>query len=178
MNDRLLETIKSAPAVAFSGSRKPGGAIPPQEISLAVDAATSILVGDASGLDAVVRMLADGKPVSIFEVTLEGKGAFAERSKRMVRAIADRHGILLAYPCRSCPEGLELCSNPFTGKGSGTWATAAMAIHLGIPTFVWLGKIKPPDWVLADLGDGWRSSGEMARRQPEEEQLSLFGGGK
>jgi hypothetical protein len=176
MNDRLLEAINSAPAVAFSGSRKPGGAIPSQEISLAVDAATSILVGDASGLDAVVRIFAEGKPVSLFEVKLEGKGAFAERSKRMVRAIADQGGILLAYPCRSCPEGLKPCSAPFTGKGSGTWAAAAMAIHLGIPTFVWLGKIDPPDWNLADLGDGWRSSGEIIRRQPEEEQLSLFGG--
>lgn len=173
MNDQLLQAINLAPAVAFFGSRKPEGAIPSQEVSLAVEAATSILVGDASGLDAVVRIFAEGKKISIFKIALEGKRAFAERSERMVRAIADQEGILLAYPCRSCPEELKPCSNPFMDKGSGTWAAASMAIYLNVPTFVWLGKVKPPEWELTDLGDGWRTSSKEIVRQ-KTEQLSIW----
>jgi len=84
----------------------------------------------------------------------------AERSKRMVRAIAQTpNAKLIAFPNKPCPEGVKP-SKSFSGKGSGTWGTVALAKHYGIAIEV------------VPLTDGWKLPDWLT--QPEPKQLSLF----
>lgn len=84
-------------------------------------------VGDAQGLDNFIKRAAGyfHKPLTIYEVNGTEKWHFAERSQRMVDAIAP-NGTLYAFPNKHCPEKCSL-KNPFSGHGSGTWGTVAYA---------------------------------------------------
>ncbi|MDJ0617047.1 MAG: hypothetical protein QNJ63_09925 [Calothrix sp. MO_192.B10] len=124
-------------------------------------------VGDAPGLDDFVRRAAGyyNKTLTVYEVQGKQRWHFAERSKRMVDAIANLPDPwLYAFPNKLCPDGCKPCKNP-NGKGSGTWLTIAYAKYRGLQIYIfpqfktrygdtsWM-----PDWL----------------KEPDHQQLSLF----
>lgn len=98
----------------------------------------AVSCGCASGVDAVARPIAS----SVFRVSFFGFGrsAFARRSVAFVRALAvSPFPILLVFPSSFCPFGLvpsRSSSRCFSGFGSGTWASCAFAVGLGVPVVV------------------------------------------
>ena len=91
-------------------------------------------VGEALGVDAVVRLAANryNNPLTVFEVQGKQRYAFAQRSKRMIDAIApSKNKKLIAFANKNCPKGCKPSKSP-SGKGSGTWLTIAYAYHLNI----------------------------------------------
>lgn len=102
-----------------------------------------ILVGDAWGVDKAVR---DYFPnAEVLRIKFKGKGAYAERSIRFVKAIANNNGCLISFPDKDCPVGLvpsDKSYKCFCNKGSGTYATLAYAVGLNIPCFVFLQEYK------------------------------------
>lgn len=124
-------------------------------------------VGDALGVDNFVQRAAGyyNKQLTVYKVQGMERWHFAERSKRMIDAIAkEPDAWLYAFPNKLCPNECKPCSNP-TGGGSGTWLTIAYAKYRGLQIYLfpqfktrfgdnsWL-----PDWM----------------REPDVEQLSLF----
>ncbi|MFL9456029.1 MULTISPECIES: hypothetical protein [Nostocales] len=114
-------------------------------------------VGDAKGLDLFVRSFAysNHKHVNVYEVQGTKRWHFAERSKRMVDALAKPtegiasypDSILYAYPNKECPAGCKPSKNP-NGHGSGTWLTVAYAAYRGLEIKIFpLIEIKLPAWL-------------------------------
>lgn len=114
-------------------------------------------VGDADGLDSFIRRAARYYciPHTVHEVTHRQRWGFAERSQRMVKAIAG--GILYGFPNKPCPADCTP-SQPFSGHGSGTWGTIAYARKLGLEVRLF------PLVAIADLPE-WLT---------EAKQLALF----
>ncbi|NTU58906.1 MAG: hypothetical protein HGB00_08350 [Chlorobiaceae bacterium] len=154
--------------VGFTGSRRPSGA----QVAAAQRAALIIAgygipvaVGCASGIDAAVRNVVPG--AEVFRVEGSGPGAFALRSVAMVKACKESRGwvALAAYPSAPCPARLVPSGSSsacFNGSGSGTWATAAYAVGIGVPIVVF-GQVELPEWGgkwepvrLGPLVGGWR----------------------
>lgn len=164
----LLSALASAPAVGFSGSRS----FAPAAVGLAVSVlpvGVPVLVGCAGGVDAHVRSLCPS--ASVFRVPGAGRGAFAARSVAFVRAVAGAGGVLLSFPSGPCPVGLlpsSVSSRAFCGSGSGSWASLALAVGLGVPCFVYAPAGVPAGWGGAPLPGGWWSIGAVGA------QLSLF----
>lgn len=106
-------------------------------------------VGDAAGVDAVVREFAAAMSVqlTVHRVEVRQRWGFAERSQRMidVLSVGDR---LIAFPNKPCPDGCNP-QHPFSGHGSGTWGTIAYARKKGIQIeILWLGAEHPlPQWL-------------------------------
>jgi hypothetical protein len=121
---------------------------------------TTLHVGDAAGLDALARELATG-PVNLFEKNpaLPMRAQGAERSTRMVKALATTGGVLHAWTNKPAPPGLKPSKTWPTGaEGSGTWGTVALAVGLGLSV-----ELHP----LVDLG-------ELPAWLQQPAQLSLF----
>lgn len=177
----ILSTIASANCVGFSGSRNPNGVIPSGVILGAIAAVSpkaSVMVGCARGVDAVVRQVL-GSRCQVFSVSSgqwgSGRGAFAARSTACVRAVASAGGLWVSFPCSACPAGLlpsKSSSKCFSGSGSGSWGSLALAVGLEIPCLVFLptGIVSPTGWSLAPMAscDRWFSS------VPVTAQMSLF----
>ena len=177
----ISSIIASANCVGFSGSRNPNGAIPSGVILgaiAAVSPSASVLVGCAKGVDAVVQS-ALGSRCQVFSVASgqwgSERGAFAGRSTACVRAVATAGGLWVSFPSSPCPAGLlpsKSFSKCFHGSGSGSWASLALAVGLGVPCLVFLpvGVVAPVGWSLAPVVgcDRWFSS------VPVIAQLSLF----
>ncbi|MBD1836667.1 hypothetical protein [Coleofasciculus sp. FACHB-501] len=171
--------LASASAVGFSGSRRPGGALPPAVVAAAVasvPASVPVFVGCARGVDAVVRSLCPR--ASVLSVAGggfgRGRGAFAARSVACVRSVAVPGGVWVSFPCGACPAGLlpaASSSRAFSGSGSGSWASLAFALGSGVSCLVCLpaGVVPPAGWGLVALGSGWWGSSA-----PGAVQLSLF----
>jgi hypothetical protein len=107
---------------------------------------THLQVGDADGLDALALKLATGE-VTLHQKnpTLPWSAQGAERSTRMVKALAQGGGSLHAWPNKPAPSGLKPSRTwPAGAGGSGTWGTVALAIGLGLKV-----ELHP----LADLGE-------------------------
>jgi hypothetical protein len=109
----------------------------------------------------------------VFRVSGLGRGAFAARSAAFVSALAASGGVLFSFPSAGCPSGLvpaASASRCFSGSGSGSWASLAFAVGLGVPAFVWLpaGVAPPAAWGFVSLGGGWWSL------SPSVVQLSLL----
>ncbi|OUL23984.1 hypothetical protein BV378_20340 [Nostoc sp. RF31YmG] len=124
-------------------------------------------VGDAPGLDDFVRRAAAyyNKTLTVYEVKGHQKWHFAERSKRMIDAIADLPDAwLYAFPNKLCPEGCKPCKNP-NGGGSGTWLTIAYAHYRGLQIYLF------PQFKTRFGDDSWKPDW---MRKLEGEQLSLF----
>lgn len=94
-------------------------------------------VGDAPGVDALVRQVAErvSMPMTVFRVRGSCRYHFAERSKAMVNSIQDQGGHLIAFPNRPCPEGCYPSAS-VVGSGSGTWLTVAYAVYRKVPVQV------------------------------------------
>lgn len=124
-------------------------------------------VGDAPGLDEFVRRAAGyyNKQLTVYEVQGDECWHFAERSKRMVDAIASLPNCwLYAFPNKLCPPECKPCSSP-NGRGSGTWLTVAYAKYRGLQIYLFpLFKTRygdrgwMPDWM----------------KEPPAQQLALF----
>jgi hypothetical protein len=107
-------------------------------------------VGDAMGVDALVRIEAKRQAKMLQVYVCEGKERyqFAKRSLRMIDAITGADNKLYAFANKSCPEGCKPSKNP-NGQGSGTWLTIAYAYHLGVPIeIIFLEDgLQAPDWL-------------------------------
>lgn len=178
----LSQFFCSCTVVGFSGSRRPDGAVSSKALLGAIAAVPSsakVVVGCATGVDAVVRLACPR--AQVFSVASgqfgQGKSAFARRSIACAKevAVAGSAGLWVSFPSRSCPSGLLPSASSsccFSGSGSGTWASLALAVGLYIPCLVFLpaGVVPPAGWGLALVPgcDGWFSS------VPVTAQLSLF----
>jgi len=141
-------------------------------------------VGCAAGLDALVRQ--DPRfSGSVFRAESRYPSALVARSVSMVRAVAgSQPSALLIFPGCPCPSGLVPSSNPrqcFCGRGSGTWASAALAVGLGVPLYLFApgSRSVASSWVPSSWGS-WEPTcrfGVISHRlvySPPAQQLSLF----
>lgn len=145
--------------VAFTGSRQ---ITPAQrrivELQLSELPRAKYHVGDARGVDLVVRQSL--KQCQVYQAEGRQPWQLAQRSAQMVRAIANSpNAKLIAFPNKPCPEGVKPLQS-FSGKGSGTWGTIALAKYHGLAIEV------------VPLTDGWKLPDWLT--QPEPKQLSLF----
>lgn len=138
----LASFVCSFPSVAFSGSRVVGssasvscGAFLPVLGSFS----GSVAVGCASGVDSLVR---SAFPLcSVFSVSsfLVGgrvcRASFARRSSAVVSWCVSGGGLLVAFPLGACPPAVRVSSS-FSGCGSGSWGSVALALGLGCSVLV------------------------------------------
>ncbi len=147
----MLESVFSQFSVfGFSGSRSgvPSGCFPCVPL---VPAGSKVFVGCANGVDAFFR--SQFPTASVFAAASfgSGRGSFAARSVAVVRAVAVSGGLWVSFPSSPCPTGLQPSSSQskcFRGLGSGSWASLAFALGLGVPGFplksCWLGFVPRP----------------------------------
>jgi hypothetical protein len=162
--------LVGAPAVGFSGSRAPVVASVAAARAAVAVATRPILVGDQRGIDTVVRSARAG--AQVFHAASAAPGHLAARSIACVQACVALGGVWAAFPAGACPAGLRPSPNAaacFSGRGSGSWASLAFAVGLGLPSVVFLPAGVAAPWAaLVAAGDGWW----VAR--PPAEQLALF----
>ena len=169
----VVSALSSASVVGFSGSRSvvPSSSLVSVVVA-AVPASASVSVGCARGVDAVFRAAFPG--ASVFSVSSfgRGRGAFAARSVACVRSVAVSDGFWVSFPGSTCPAGLAPSSSArcFYGSGSGSWASLAFALGLGVYCLLWLpsGVSAPVGWGLLAVEAGWWVSALAPA------QLSLF----
>jgi hypothetical protein len=171
----VLVGVAGFPVVGFSGSRSvsPPAVVLAALVSAVSAVGCSVFVGCAPGVDAVFRSAFPAARVFSAASFGRGRGAFAARSSAFVTALAGAGGCLVSFPSGPCPAGLvpsSSSSRAFCGAGSGSWASLALAVGLGVPCFVWLpaGVCPPSGWGFSGLGAGWFSVVPVAA------QLSLF----
>jgi len=171
---RVAAILTGAAALGISGSRRPSVATL-ASLSAALRAAPigiPVLVGDAQGIDARAHQIRPSARVFVAADYGDGPQSFAARSITCVRATVAAGGIWCAFPSSLCPVGLAPSASShraFSGHGSGTWASLALALGLGLPTLVYLPPGVPAPWcALSAIECGWWSSA------PAAAQLSLF----
>ena len=171
-------------SVGFSGSRSlsPAAAASLSALLPLVPAGVRVSVGCAAGADALVRSWFGGS-VLLFSVSSgrfgSGRSAFARRSCRCVSSVAaGSRGLLVVVPGGGCPAGVAP-SRSFSGRGSGSWGSAAFALGRGRRVLVWLpAGSRPPVWSSVS----WSSAGALGSAGcwwlgvavPVPAQLSLF----
>lgn len=162
--------VGTASAVGFSGSRS---VVPPEAFltaPLVSAVCCPVLIGCAPGVDAFFRSAFPS--ARVFRVEGSGRGAFAARSIAFVKELSRLGGLLVSFPSSPCPTGLlpsASASRAFSGRGSGSWASLALAVGSGVSCLVFLGLIPVPEgWPLSPVGGGWFSC------LPVSKQLSLF----
>jgi len=106
-------------------------------------------VGDAGGVDAIAHEWVKNGTVKTYEVLGSEKWHYAERSTRMVKAIAAAGGTLHAWVNKPAPKELKPAKSWGKANGSGTWGTVALAKGLGLEVEMhWLtDEIEEPDWL-------------------------------
>ena len=156
----IRQQLRSAPVVGIGGSRAPGAASfrALGQVLLLIPSGVPVYVGCAAGIDAAVRRARPG--ARVFRASSSRPGALAARSIRCVRAVAQAGGLWLSFPGRACPAGIRPASYGsacFSGGGSGSWASLALAAGLGRACLVFLpNSIQPPaPFGLQTLGRGW-----------------------
>ena len=157
--------ISESACIGFSGSRS---AISSslnvlEEVTKLVPDTTTVIVGCAQGIDKAVRNIFSDAIVFHVSDFGRGRGAFAARSIACVQRVRGSKGAWISFPVDPCPPGLlpsADSSKCFCGKGSGTWASLALAVGLNIPSLVWcpLGLQPPEEWNLKSIGEGWYQS--------------------
>ncbi len=157
--------ITESACIGFSGSRS---AISSSlnvltEVTKLIPDTTTIVVGCAQGIDKAVRNIFSDAVVFYVSDFGQGRGAFAARSIACVQRVRHSRGIWISFPVDPCPPGLLPSINSsecFCGKGSGTWASLALAVGLNIPSLVWCppGVEVPQEWNLKSVGEGWYQS--------------------
>ncbi len=149
--------VSSASLVGFSGSRS---SVPAVASSVAALVSGRVLVGCARGVDSFFRGCFPSAHVfSVYEFGASpSRGAFAARSVAFVQALAARDGVLVSFPSSPCPVGLlpsASSSRAFSGLGSGSWASLALAVGRGVQCFVFAPFGVPTGWGFAPCGGGW-----------------------
>lgn len=110
-------------------------------------------IGDATGLDSLAQQIALQKqvPYLFYEKYqhLHYRARCAERSTRMVKALAAVGGTLHAWPNKNAPATLSPAKSwPKGAQGSGTWGTISLAVGLGLTVEIHpLEPIELPDWL-------------------------------
>jgi hypothetical protein len=167
----ISSLLAIAPAVGFSGSRAPSRSSVAAARAAVAAVAAPIMVGDAPGIDAVVR--AARPDARMFHAAGHEPAQLVARSIACVRAVAQLGGVLAAFPAAPCPAGLRPSSAAsvcFAGYRNGTWSSLAFAHGLGLAAVVYLpeGIQPPPAFGLVSVGAGWWLAAPLA------EQLPLF----
>jgi hypothetical protein len=172
-------------SVGFSGSRTPSPAALSALLSALAYLPVSscrVSVGCARGVDASVRGAFSGSSsLLVFSAAAPrfacagAVGALALRSAACVRSVAPgARGLLLVLPSGACPAGVRP-SRSFSGCGSGSWGSAALAVGLGRRVVVWLAAgVRPPVWSgfsWSSVGGGWWLCSPVPSASV---QLSLF----
>lgn len=152
-------TILQHQTVGFSGTRSPKS-----EHRNAVQAilgacgGASILVGDAMGIDFEVAQFMGKDRVTV--VPKNPREPVHKRSIRFVKELACLpRPLLVAVPDTECPLAIEPTSSSrkaFCGCGSGTWATTAFAVGLGIPALVYVESERPAPWWIRTRTAGYQ----------------------
>jgi hypothetical protein len=150
-------SLSSFAVVGFSGSRS---VVPPAVAAALSRVAPSarVVVGCAAGVDRAVRS-SWGGAVEVFSADRSlGRGGFARRSAEVVARVAAGGGAWVFFPSGACPAAVapsSVVSRCFCGSGS--WASAALAVGLGCPALCWLpaGVVAPAGWGFVALGGGW-----------------------
>jgi hypothetical protein len=171
--------------VGFTGSRSLPSQFAPLVGSVVAAVSGPVAVGCAAGADALVRSAA-GARAQVFHASAFAQpgapraAALVARSVALVRAVAASPSpALVGFVSSACPAGLSPSASPsacFSGSGSGTWATLALAAGLGLPVFASLCGVSAsalPSW----WAGSWQpvSSGPFAGAwQFVPAQLALF----
>ena len=171
----LARRLQSASVVGVSGSRSasPGCARAVAWALQQLAPGASVVTGCMSGIDRVARSLAPAALVFQASRFGRGRGRFARRSIAVVRRVVGAGALALwvSAPGRTCPQGLmpsPRSSACFAGFGSGSWASLALALGLGVPAAVWLpaGVTPPQGWglglVCAGRAGAWWGTPEVA----------------
>ena len=162
----VSSVVSSAALVGFSGSRS---SIPAVASSVASLVSGRVVVGCAAGVDRFFRGCFPS--AQVFRVCGSSRGAFAARSVSFVQSLASSGGVLVSFPSGACPVGLlpsTSSSRCFSGLGSGSWASLAFAVGLGVESFVFAPFGVPSGWGFVSLGSGW------FQFVPSSHQLGLF----
>ena len=166
--------------IGFSGSRHlsgPAFAACRGLAASAVAAGCTVFTGCASGADRAAHLGA-GSAAIVFSAYGPAAHQLVARSVSFVRALAAAPApLLVSFPLVPCPAGLLPSSSPsrcFSGFGSGSWATLALAVGLGLPVRVFLpaAVVPPAAWGGWSLLSSGPFSGSWALSQPA--QPSLF----
>lgn len=174
MSRFLSEIVADAEVLGFSGTRdKKQMPIEAMDLVCEYVYAKQIIVGCQRGVDEFFRdRFPDAK---IFAVSSGdfgvGKSAFARRSTACVRevAAAGNLGLWISFPSSDFPLELSPSRSWSSGKtSSGTWKSLALAVGLGVPSLVYTGSLRSPDWGLVEVAPGWFYF------QPQPQQMSLF----
>lgn len=150
-------------AIAISGVRKFGGVSEKgreqaRQVRLEIEALEAEVwhVGDADGVDQLARALAPaGERLKVYykNPELPHRAQGAERSTRMIKALALAGGTLHAWVNKPAPYGLKPGKSWGRAQGSGTWGTIAFAHGLEIPVVIYkLGEFDLPEWLTYQQG--------------------------
>ena len=178
----LSGLLSSAPIVGVSGSRAPSSASASvcRWAVRQLAPSASVVTGCAAGIDGQARTLRPGASVIRAASFGSGPGALAARSTAVVWAVGSggAGALWLAFPSGPCPAGLvpsRRSSACFSGSGSGTWASLALAVGLGVPALVFLplGVPAPPTWPLAPMLGCVGPRGSWVRFRPTVVQSAL-----
>jgi hypothetical protein len=154
--DLLSGSLGVVPCVGVSGSRSVVPPVLSSVLGLLGRAPFPVLVGCADGVDGAVRSGLPSERLRVFRAVGRGRGALAGRSLACVRAVAAAGGLWLSFPSGPCPAGLlpSAAGGSFCGSGSGSWASLAVAVGLGVPSLVLLppGVCPPAGWGFQRLG--------------------------
>jgi len=149
----IASTLKAAPAAGISGTRRPSPATAAALtcISGRLPAGVQVFTGCAPGVDQLARSLFPAAAVLEASRFGQSRGSFAARSIACVQAVRAAGGVWLSFPGSYCPPGLaptSKASQAFSGFGSGTWASLALAAGLGLPCLVFCptGLSFPSSW--------------------------------
>jgi hypothetical protein len=138
----LASFVRSFPCVAFSGSRACGSSASlscRSFLPVLGGFSASVGVGCASGVDSLVRSAFPSASVFSVSSFLVGgrvcRASFARRSSALVSWCASSGGLLVAFPLGACPSSVAPSAS-FSGGGSGSWGSVALAVGLGCSVLV------------------------------------------
>lgn len=151
----MLHALPPFPVVGFSGSRRCPAAVAAALSVVPQFSGLPAFVGCASGVDAAVSAALPS--ARVFRASSQHPAALAQRSAALVQAVAAGGGLLVVCPAagQPCPAGVRPGA-AFSGGGSGSWASCALAVQHGAAVLVWSSTL--PAW-LASAGyspaPGW-----------------------
>ena len=145
----MESVINQFSVFAFSGSRScPDCIAAVRGVLPLVPAASSVLVGDCSGVDACVR--AAFRHAHVFYAACYG-GILPRRSCAVVEACVEARGLFCAFPSGKCPASVKPSRSVracFNGSGSGSWASLALAVGYGSACLVCVHPHMAPSWLV------------------------------
>lgn len=158
--------INDYTTIGISGSRRPSAHTRRVLIQTCLTLPDAALVhigacpNDADGVDGLARNLLIGHhPRTLVHSAVARETIYlVARSARLALSVAEAYGLLIAFPDKPCPGIVQPCkmaSAAFCGGGSGTWATAALALGNGADLLVYLPNEIQAPWGLQQCKDEW-----------------------